>query len=219
MQRMKTGEGSWVGTSLLGNGLWSCGVDRPGGPGRRLPAASAAARPAALGAGQHLPHLGRSLAAAHHRARGQDVAGRLRDHRPARARRRIRASPRCEDRRKRSRRARHHPERGLRPEATTSIGARPGGATASPSASSAGRRTCPTTSRRWPAAPWSRRRSPRCRARWPTPSVSASPSSRSRSPRRRSASTATRSCAEAGLSRRRDRGSARERCRAMSEPP
>jgi formyl-CoA transferase len=23
---MKTGEGSWVGTSLLGNGLWSCGV-------------------------------------------------------------------------------------------------------------------------------------------------------------------------------------------------
>jgi len=26
MQRMKTGEGSWVGTSLLGNGLWSCGV-------------------------------------------------------------------------------------------------------------------------------------------------------------------------------------------------
>jgi formyl-CoA transferase len=26
MQRGKTGEGSWVGTSLLGNGLWSCGV-------------------------------------------------------------------------------------------------------------------------------------------------------------------------------------------------
>ena len=26
MQRAKTGEGSWVGTSLLGNGLWSCGV-------------------------------------------------------------------------------------------------------------------------------------------------------------------------------------------------
>ena len=26
MQRTKTGEGSWVGTSLLGNGLWSCGV-------------------------------------------------------------------------------------------------------------------------------------------------------------------------------------------------
>ena len=26
MQRMKTGEGSWVGTSLLSNGLWSCGV-------------------------------------------------------------------------------------------------------------------------------------------------------------------------------------------------
>ena len=26
MHRMKTGEGSWVGTSLLGNGLWSCGV-------------------------------------------------------------------------------------------------------------------------------------------------------------------------------------------------
>ncbi|UYN95126.1 MAG: CoA transferase [Enhydrobacter sp.] len=26
IQRMKTGAGSWVGTSLLGNGLWSCGV-------------------------------------------------------------------------------------------------------------------------------------------------------------------------------------------------
>ncbi|MBS0541722.1 MAG: CoA transferase, partial [Proteobacteria bacterium] len=26
MQRQKTGEGGWVGTSLLGNGLWSCGV-------------------------------------------------------------------------------------------------------------------------------------------------------------------------------------------------
>jgi crotonobetainyl-CoA:carnitine CoA-transferase CaiB-like acyl-CoA transferase len=26
MHRMKTGEGAWVGTSLLGNGLWSCGV-------------------------------------------------------------------------------------------------------------------------------------------------------------------------------------------------
>ena len=26
IHRMKTGEGSWVGTSLLGNGLWSCGV-------------------------------------------------------------------------------------------------------------------------------------------------------------------------------------------------
>lgn len=26
MRRMRTGEGSWVGTSLLGNGLWSCGV-------------------------------------------------------------------------------------------------------------------------------------------------------------------------------------------------
>lgn len=26
MHRMKTGEGSWVGTSLLGNGIWSCGV-------------------------------------------------------------------------------------------------------------------------------------------------------------------------------------------------
>jgi len=26
MHRQKTGEGSWVGTSLLGNGLWSCGV-------------------------------------------------------------------------------------------------------------------------------------------------------------------------------------------------
>ncbi|WP_421996298.1 CaiB/BaiF CoA transferase family protein [Reyranella sp.] len=26
MQRARTGEGSWVGTSLLGNGLWSCGV-------------------------------------------------------------------------------------------------------------------------------------------------------------------------------------------------
>jgi formyl-CoA transferase len=26
IRRMKTGEGSWVGTSLLGNGLWSCGV-------------------------------------------------------------------------------------------------------------------------------------------------------------------------------------------------
>lgn len=26
MQRTKTGEGSWVGTSLLSNGLWSCGV-------------------------------------------------------------------------------------------------------------------------------------------------------------------------------------------------
>ena len=48
--------------------------DRPGRPGRRLPAASSAARPATLGAGQHLPHLGRSLAAAHHRARRQDVA-------------------------------------------------------------------------------------------------------------------------------------------------
>ena len=31
------------------------------------------AGPATLGAGQYLPHLGRSLAAAHHRARGQDV--------------------------------------------------------------------------------------------------------------------------------------------------
>src|SRR5215211_7434492 len=59
---------------------------RPGCPGRRLPAAPPAARPAALGAGQHLSHLGRSLAAAHHRARGQDVAGRLRHHRPARTR-------------------------------------------------------------------------------------------------------------------------------------
>jgi len=26
MHRARTGEGSWVGTSLLGNGLWSCGV-------------------------------------------------------------------------------------------------------------------------------------------------------------------------------------------------
>jgi len=26
IHRMKTGEGSWVGTSLIGNGLWSCGV-------------------------------------------------------------------------------------------------------------------------------------------------------------------------------------------------
>src|SRR5215475_13222646 len=26
VHRLKTGEGSWVGTSLLGNGLWSCGV-------------------------------------------------------------------------------------------------------------------------------------------------------------------------------------------------
>jgi len=26
IHRMQTGEGSWVGTSLLGNGLWSCGV-------------------------------------------------------------------------------------------------------------------------------------------------------------------------------------------------
>src|SRR5215468_10910516 len=26
IHRMKTGEGAWVGTSLLGNGLWSCGV-------------------------------------------------------------------------------------------------------------------------------------------------------------------------------------------------
>ena len=26
IHRMKSGEGSWVGTSLLGNGLWSCGV-------------------------------------------------------------------------------------------------------------------------------------------------------------------------------------------------
>jgi crotonobetainyl-CoA:carnitine CoA-transferase CaiB-like acyl-CoA transferase len=26
MHRTKTGEGAWVGTSLLGNGLWSCGV-------------------------------------------------------------------------------------------------------------------------------------------------------------------------------------------------
>ena len=26
IHRMRTGEGSWVGTSLLGNGLWSCGV-------------------------------------------------------------------------------------------------------------------------------------------------------------------------------------------------
>src|SRR5262249_34645045 len=26
IHRMKTGHGSWVGTSLLGNGLWSCGV-------------------------------------------------------------------------------------------------------------------------------------------------------------------------------------------------
>ena len=26
IHRMKTGEGSWVGASLLGNGLWSCGV-------------------------------------------------------------------------------------------------------------------------------------------------------------------------------------------------
>jgi formyl-CoA transferase len=26
MRRMKTGEGSWVGTSLLANGIWSCGV-------------------------------------------------------------------------------------------------------------------------------------------------------------------------------------------------
>src|SRR5258708_34184202 len=26
IHRMKTGEGSWVGTPLLGNGLWSCGV-------------------------------------------------------------------------------------------------------------------------------------------------------------------------------------------------
>jgi len=26
IHRMKTGQGSWVGTSLLGNGLWSCGV-------------------------------------------------------------------------------------------------------------------------------------------------------------------------------------------------
>jgi formyl-CoA transferase len=26
MRRMKTGEGSWVGTSLLANGIWSCGI-------------------------------------------------------------------------------------------------------------------------------------------------------------------------------------------------
>ena len=86
---------------------------RPGRAGRRLPAAPPAARPAALGAGQHLSHLGRSLAAAHHRARGQDVAGRLRHHRPARARERPalrhgRGSPQALGR------ARHHPERGLR---------------------------------------------------------------------------------------------------------
>ena len=100
IHRIKTGEGSWVGTSLLGNGLWSCGVGAQAAlVGAYLPHRPPPDRPrSALGP---LPHFGRPLAAAHHRARGQDVAGHLRDHRTARAVGRS-ALATVEERRKRS---------------------------------------------------------------------------------------------------------------------
>ena len=141
---------------------------RPGSPGRRLPAASAAAGPAALGAGQHLPHLGRSLAAAHHRARGQDVAGHLRDHRPPRAVGRS-ALRHGRGTAQALRRTRRHPERGLRQPrlralAQDDVRARHHLRRHQPAAGRARRR-----SRRWPAAPSSTPRSPRCRARSANP--------------------------------------------------
>ena len=123
IHRMKTGEGSWVGTSLLGNGLWSCGV---------------IAQAALVGA--YLPHrpppdrprsaLGNIYRTSDDRWLQLTIVredkmwpGALRDHRAPRA------VGRSALRHRRGTaqalgRAGRHPERRLRQPATTSIGAR-----------------------------------------------------------------------------------------------
>ena len=164
IHRMKTGEGSWVGTSLLGNGLWSCGV---------------IAQAALVGAFlPHRPPPDRPRSALGNIYRTSDDRWLqltiVREDKmwPRRLRQAIERPDLLDDPRFATRdgappalgRARRHPERRPSPTGTTSTGARRWPRTASPSASSAGRRTCPTTSRPSPAAPWSRRRSPTCRA-------------------------------------------------------
>ena len=194
IHRMKTGEGSWVGTSLLGNGLWSCGVIAQAAlVGAYLPHRPPPDRPrSALGNIYRTSDdrwlqltivredkMWRPLCEAHRAARAGRRSALRRDDRAPQAL---------------GRAGRDHERRPSRPS-PTSTGARRWPPTPSPSASSAGRRTCPTTSRPSPAARWSRPRSPTCRAPWPIRSASASPSSGSPMPRRRSASTARRSCA------------------------
>ena len=202
IHRMKTGEGSWVGTSLLGNGLWSCGV---------------IAQAALVGA--YLPHrpppdrprsaLGNIYRTSDDRwlqltiVREDKMWRRLL--RDAWAVASLPDDPRFATSRTERKRNSAELWRTILSDAFAHPALRAlargaGRATASPSASSAGRRTCPTTSRPSPAAPWSRPRSPTCRAPWPIRSASASPSSGSPMPRRRSASTATRSCARPGMS-------------------
>ena len=169
--------------------------DRPGRPGRRLPAASSAARPAALGAGQHLPHR-RTIAGCSSPSCARTRCGaplceaigrpELVDD-PRFARRSSGASARPSWPRSWATAFASHDLRALAQGA--------GRRTASPSASSAGRRTCRDDEQAVACGASSRPRSPRCRAPSPIRSASASPSSGSPMPRRRSASTATRSCA------------------------
>ena len=216
IHRMKTGEGSWVGTSLLGNGLWSCGV---------------IAQAALVGA--YLPHRPppdrpRSALGTIYRTSDDrwlqltivredkmwpgicETIGRLE----------ALDDPRfatVEERRKRSGELASHPGRGLRQPrlralAQDDVRARHHLRRHQPAAGRARRR-----SRRWPAAPSSTPPSPKCRARLPIRSAWASPSSGSPGLRRRSASTATRSWPRPACQREGDRQPAGERRYSMSE--
>ena len=216
IHRMKTGEGSWVGTSLLGNGLWSCGVIAQAAlVGAYLPHRPPPDRPRSA-LGNIYRTVGRSLAAAHHRARGQDVAAALPRPSAAPSCSTIRASPTIERTAQALGRTGRHPGRRLRQPrlralAQGDVGARHHLRRHQPAAGRAA-----TTSRPWPAAPSSTPPSPTCRALWPIRSASASPSSRSPSQRRRSASTATQILRRGRPVARRDRRPAGERRDSMS---
>ena len=123
IHRMKTGEGSWVGTSLLGNGLWSCGVIAQAAlVGAYLPHRPPPDRPRSALGNIYRTSDDRWLQLTIVREDKMwpgvcEAIGRpelVDDPRFATVERSAQALGR----------ARHHPERGLRPAATTSIGAR-----------------------------------------------------------------------------------------------
>ena len=125
MQRMKTGEGSWVGTSLLGNGLWSCGVVAQAAlVGAYLPHRPPPDRPrSALG---NIYHTSDDRWLQLTIVREDKMWPGVCPHRPARARegpalRHGGGSPQA------LARARHHPERGLRPEGLRALAPDHGG--------------------------------------------------------------------------------------------
>ena len=220
IHRMKTGEGSWVGTSLLGNGLWSCGVIAQAAlVGAYLPHRPPPDRPRSALGNIYRTSDDRWLQLTIVRADKMWRAA-LRGHRPRRADRRSALRHRARAAQPLGR-AGDDLERGLRRPALRAL------------AQGAGRqrhhlrRDQPAAGRAGRPAGGRLRRHRRdgdsrdaAHAR-PIRSASASPSSASPIRRRRSASTARRSCARraerAGGRRAEDRAGAsdeRSRCRS-----